>query len=260
MSKRWFLLVILLMIALPSVLYAVSMGDIGGMVDKINIQTKTVGIIIFSHVKHGANCNECHPKLFIKKNNSNHVTMKAMEAGKSCGACHNGEKVFSVTGDCARCHAGDILYKDKNVGNILFPHSIHIETLGGCDSCHPDLFKAKQGTNKATMKDMESGKSCGACHDGSDAFGVAVTGDCAKCHAGDILYKDEEAGNVIFPHSVHIEMLGGCADCHPDLFKAQRGANKATMKDMESGKSCGACHDGSSAFNVAEDCESCHKM
>jgi c(7)-type cytochrome triheme protein len=52
----------------------------------------------------------------------------------------------------------------------------------------------------------------------------------------------------------------GCDECHPDLFKARRGANKATMEDMESGKSCGACHDGDAAFSVAEDCESCHEM
>jgi c(7)-type cytochrome triheme protein len=30
------------------------------------------------------------------------------------------------------------------------------------------------------MKDMEQGKSCGACHDGKGAF--SVKGDCAKCH------------------------------------------------------------------------------
>jgi c(7)-type cytochrome triheme protein len=29
--------------------------------------------------------------------------MKDMEAGKSCGACHNGTKAFAVK-DCAKCH------------------------------------------------------------------------------------------------------------------------------------------------------------
>jgi c(7)-type cytochrome triheme protein len=260
MPKRWFLIVILLMIALPSALYAVGMGEMGKLVDKVYIQTKTVGQVLFSHRKHGTNCNGCHPKLFKKKSNSNHVIMKAMERGQSCGACHNGRRAFAVNGDCDKCHAGDIIFKDKNIGNISFSHSIHIEMLDGCDSCHPDLFKAKQGANKATMKDMGNGESCGACHDGSSAFSVAATSDCDKCHAGDILFKDEDAGNVTFPHSTHIALLGGCNDCHPDLFKAQRGANKATMEDMEDGKSCGACHDGSSAFSVAEDCESCHQM
>ena len=266
MSKRLFLMLILLIIALPSTLYAVGMGNYGGMggigamVNKINIQTRTVGTVVFSHNIHGTKCNACHPKLFKKKSNSNHVSMKVMERGKSCGACHNGRKAFNVTGDCAKCHAGDIVFKDKSIGNVTFPHSVHIEMLEGCDSCHPDLYKAQRGTNKATMEAMENGESCGACHDGSDAFGVAVTSDCVRCHAGDITFKNKNIGNITFPHSVHIEMLEGCDSCHPDPFKAKQGANKATMKAMENGESCGACHDGSDAFGVAStgDCTRCH--
>jgi c(7)-type cytochrome triheme protein len=30
--------------------------------------------------------------------------MKQMEKGKSCGACHDGKKAFSVKGECAKCH------------------------------------------------------------------------------------------------------------------------------------------------------------
>ena len=276
MSMRRFLFFVLPIIALlPSNLYGVSMGNFGGkggtggmggkgsvgaMVNKINIQTQTVGIVVFSHNLHGTNCNQCHPNIFKKKSNSNHVSMKLMERGRSCGACHNGRKVFSVKGDCDKCHAGDITFTDKNIGNTVFSHSVHIEMLGGCDSCHPDLFKPRRGVNKADMAAMKNGESCGACHDGSTAFGVTEAGDCDKCHAGDILFKDEDAGNVTFSHSSHIEMLGGCDNCHPKLFKPKRGSNKATMEDMESGKSCGGCHDGSTAFNVAEDCGSCHDI
>ena len=167
MPKRWFFMLILLIIALPSALYAVGMGDFGGsrgskggtgsvasMANKINIQTRTVGAVVFSHVIHGAKCNECHPKLFKKKSNSNHVSMKAMERGRSCGGCHNGKRAFSVTGDCARCHAGDMIFKDKSIGNITFSHSVHIKMLDGCDSCHPDLYKAKRGANKDLKEDV----------------------------------------------------------------------------------------------------------
>jgi c(7)-type cytochrome triheme protein len=182
MSRRWFLTVILLIVALPSVLYAIGMGDMGGMggmVDKIQIQTQTVGKVVFSHSVHGTQCNACHPQIFKKKSNSNHVSMKAMERGKSCGACHNGKKAFSVTGDCATCHAGDIVYKDTDAGDVTFSHTAHTGMFG-CDECHPDLFKAERGKNKATMEEMENGQSCGACHDGSTAFGVAE--DCESCH------------------------------------------------------------------------------
>ena len=179
MSRLWFLMFILLMIALPSVLHAVGMGDIGGMVDKVYLQTKTVGKVVFSHSVHGTGCGACHPKLFEKKRSSSPVSMKAMERGKSCGACHNGKKAFSVTGNCTTCHAGDILYKETDAGDVTFSHSFHTEAFG-CDACHPDLFKAERGANKATMEEMEKGKSCGACHDGSTAFNVAEA--CDSCH------------------------------------------------------------------------------
>jgi c(7)-type cytochrome triheme protein len=177
MLKRWILMVIMLMFALPSVLYAV---DMGGMVFEVNIPTRSVGKVPFSHAKHGANCNQCHPKIFKKKNPRRRpVSMRQMEKGRACGACHNGKKAFSVTGDCVTCHAGDILFKDEDAGNVTFPHAAHVD-MYGCDECHPDLFKARRGANKATMEDMESGKSCGACHDGDAAFSVAE--DCESCH------------------------------------------------------------------------------
>lgn len=269
MYKHLFLTIIILIIMLPAAVYGVGMGNFGvkggsggvaAMVNKINIQTPTVGIVVFSHNIHGTNCSQCHPKIFKKQRNSNHVSMKAMENGRSCGACHNGRRAFSVTGDCDKCHAGDITFTTKNVGPITFSHAVHVEMLDGCDSCHPDLFKPQRGASKADMAAMKKGASCGACHDGSTAFSVAETADCDKCHAGDILFKNEDAGNVTFSHAVHIEMLGDCSSCHPDLFQARRGANTTTMEDMENGKSCGACHDGSTAFSVAEDCESCHMM
>ncbi len=263
MSRYRFLSLILLLIVFPSsILHAVSMGDMGGvgnvgaMVDKLSIQTKTVGKVVFSHNLHGTKCNTCHPSLFKKKNNSNHVTMKIMERGKSCGFCHNGRKAFGVSANCTTCHAGDIAIRTKTVGKVLFSHDVHIDMFA-CNECHPDTFKPQNNSNHTTMKAMADGTSCGTCHDGNTAFGVG--GDCAKCHAGDILFEEKDTGNVTFPHTAHIAMFG-CDECHPDLFKPERGKNKATMEQMEQGASCGACHDGSAAFGVAEDCESCHAM
>lgn len=182
MTRHRIVILILLTVAIPSTLYAIGMGgmDIGGMVDKVYLQTKSVGKVVFSHSQHGTNCGACHPKLFEKKRSSKPVSMKAMEKGASCGACHDGKKAFSVTGSCATCHAGDILYKVEDAGDVSFPHSVHID-LFGCDGCHPDLYKAERGKNFATMEEMENGKSCGACHDGGTAFGVAEA--CDSCHA-----------------------------------------------------------------------------
>jgi c(7)-type cytochrome triheme protein len=176
MSKGWLSILILVLVAVPSFLYAIGMVE---LVDEVNLQTKTVGKVVFSHTAHGTSCGACHPKVFEKKRSNSYVSMKAMERGKSCGACHNGEKAFSVKGDCATCHAGDIHYKDTDAGDVLFSHTAH-SGMFGCDACHPDLFKAERTKkNRASMEDMEKGKSCGACHDGATAFGVA---DCESCH------------------------------------------------------------------------------
>ncbi|MBI5440525.1 MAG: cytochrome c3 family protein [Deltaproteobacteria bacterium] len=187
MSKTRYLVLALLVSCTPLVVYAVGMEGMGGMggmqmVDEVAIQTKDVGKVVFSHSAHSGmfQCGACHPGLFQKKANSNHATMKAMESGKSCGACHNGKKAFSVTGSCASCHGiGNVVFKEKENGDVTFSHEFHTD-VAGCDSCHPKVFKAKRGANKATMEEMEKGKSCGACHDGSNAFSVG--GDCDKCH------------------------------------------------------------------------------
>ena len=70
------------------------------------------------------------------------------------------------------------------------------------------------------------------------------------------------AGKVVFDGKVHADKGAKCADCHQSgLFKMKKGETKATMKDMEAGKACGGCHNGTKAFGVkdAAKCGSCHK-
>lgn len=83
-----------------SALAAVGGGD-------ITLKNKG-GNAVFSHEAHVDGmklaCTECHDKLYLSKGQHKTVTMKQMQKGKSCGACHNGKKAFSVKGDCAKCH------------------------------------------------------------------------------------------------------------------------------------------------------------
>ncbi|QXE91427.1 cytochrome c3 family protein [Geomonas subterranea] len=66
------------------------------------------GNVLFSHDSHVGggqlSCTECHDKLYLTIKQHKKVTMKQMQQGKSCGACHNGKKAFSVKGQCAKCH------------------------------------------------------------------------------------------------------------------------------------------------------------
>lgn len=234
----------------------------------ITYQVKGLGTATFSHSLHiaktGGACKGCHNgKIITGKDKS--VTMAAMEKGATCGACHNGSKAFTVAGNCDKCHKGikpgPITFTLKGVTPVTFSHAFHTEAYS-CKDCHTKLFPYKSVTGKASMDDMAKGKSCGACHNGKDAF--ASTGTCDKCHKGlkpgTITYKlPKPAGEATFSHDFHLQNYK-CTDCHTKIFPYRAGATKATMADMEKGKSCGACHaKGKDAFPV-DDCIKCHKM
>lgn len=227
---------------------------------------KGLGNTVFSHATHiaktGGRCKACHNGRVITKGSG--VTMAQMEKGQKCGACHNGKGTFAVTANCDRCHKGlkpkNITFTLKNVPSATFSHSFHLQAYK-CADCHTKLFPYRAITGKATMEDMSKGKSCGTCHNGKDAF--SSTGDCEKCHKGlkpsAIKFKTS-AGEANFSHEFHLQSYK-CADCHTKIFPFKAGALKATMSDMESGKSCGACHNkGKDAFSVQDDCGKCHKM
>jgi len=148
----------------------------------------------------------------------------------------------------------------QDVGAVTFSHYVHLDAVGkNCTACHNKLYNVEKEKNPAfTMAEMEKGKACGSCHNGQRAF--SVKGDCLTCHAApEKTFTVEDAGNVLFSHKAHTAMFG-CGECHPDLFRAGAGNPSRSMADMEGGESCGACHDGSTAFSVAEDCEACHAM
>lgn len=65
-------------------------------------------------------------------------------------------------------------------GKVVFDGNTHAKTK--CNACHPAIFKMKKGAAEMTMKDMEAGKFCGACHDGTKAFSVKDTAKCGECH------------------------------------------------------------------------------
>jgi len=58
-----------------------------------------------------------------------------------------------------------------------------------------------------------------------------------------------------FQHGRHDQF--DCSACHPALFPKWRVG--FTHRDMNEGRFCGACHDGSAASDLtAADCKSCH--
>ena len=79
---------------------------------------------------------------------------------------------------------------------------------------------------------------------------------------GDVVFKragpESETPPAVFPHWSH-RIRYRCYACHPGLFTMQAGANPTTMDEIMAGKSCGACHNGTTAWPVTfETCTRCH--
>jgi c(7)-type cytochrome triheme protein len=224
-------------------------------VKEITFQVKETGPVHFSHNQHlkSMQCNACHNRLYATGPNKS-VSMAEMEKGKSCGACHNGGKAFSIA-KCDACHPApkQVVFKVKETGPTVFSHSRHLKQYS-CSACHTRLFAL--GSNKrASMAAMEKGRSCGACHNDRDAFSVA---QCQKCHpTREITFKLAGVSNAKFSHTAHTSMYK-CDSCHTGTFPLKSSSKPVTMKEMYQAKSCGSCHDGKSAFTVHGNCDTCH--
>lgn len=68
----------------------------------------------------------------------------------------------------------------KGLSPVVFSHWSH-RLFYECRACHNGLFKPERGTNGISHAAMRDGRLCGACHNGSIAFGSNET--CEKCHS-----------------------------------------------------------------------------
>lgn len=79
-----------------------------------------------------------------------------------------------------------------------------------------------------------------------------------KVGGGDITFAVTGASDVVYSHEFHVSKNLKCTDCHYQIFNMREEVRKWTMADMAKGKSCGACHNGSKAFDVKGNCARCH--
>ena len=64
---------------------------------------------------------------------------------------------------------------------------------------------------------------------------------------------------VIFSGQVHADHGLKCKDCHPGLFKMEKGDAKIAFMDHLAGKKyCFACHNGTKAYAPKGNCNKCH--
>lgn len=183
-------------------------------------------------------------------------------AGFHCNQCHDfqGHKHISINKDaCGNCHGMKNITFSKTAMPARFDHAGHTKRYS-CKECHPNVFLMQAGSAKVTMRDINNGHYCGACHNGTKAFS---SGECGRCHNTakgfdkDLVYKVAGMGPVTFSHALHSAAFS-CDKCHTKVFAMKKTQGKMTMDAMNNGKQCGVCHNGTVATAVTE-CDKCHK-
>lgn len=171
-----------------------------------NSASDAPGVVVFRHASHVAiargSCVTCHPRPFRILHPARRTSHAEMDAGGSCGACHDGKAAFSIAhpDSCEFCHTGPaaearpvethwpeilpspVLRRNPDSpGPVTFRHGAHLAVEARCSPCHPALFRMKAGTTRLAKDAMLGGAACGACHDGKRAFGVDDE-RCERCH------------------------------------------------------------------------------
>jgi c(7)-type cytochrome triheme protein len=83
----------------------------------------------------------------------------------------------------AKVGGGDVEYKPKGAGKVLFQHEVHVNLKGmRCNNCHYRPFAMATGSQyKMDMSKLTKGEFCGSCHNGKNAFDLKAP-NCNKCH------------------------------------------------------------------------------
>ncbi len=90
---------------------------------------------------------------------------------------------------------------------------------------------------------------------------VLFAGSVQAIQPGKTVTWDTPMGKVVFNGKNHADAKVKCLDCHSKIFKMKKGSSKFKMADINAGKFCGKCHNGTRAFasNDKDNCEICHK-
>jgi len=213
----------------------------GSVVMHKNIKSgDNIAPVVFKHWLHRRyyTCNVCHGTLdFAMKAGATVIRQSDIEAGKKCGACHNGEVAFGPD-KCLRCHS----YGKKVKENSMLKYAAKGMPI--------DDFGNKVNWVKALrLNKIRPAASL----DGTKKL---------KSLDKDIIIPSRTytpaPPAVLFPHKAHTEVMD-CKSCHPGRFKAKKGGNPAMdMMKIIDGRYCGVCH-GKVAFPL-EDCFRCHSQ
>ncbi len=87
-----------------------------------------------------------------------------------------------MIGNAMAVTSGKTVDWDTTEGKVVFDGKIHADHGLKCNDCHTKIFKMKKGSASMKMADLNAGKFCGECHNGTKAFKTSDAANCAKCH------------------------------------------------------------------------------
>jgi len=198
---------------------------------------------LFPHSAHTewVACEHCHTRIF--KYRDTQIHMADVLEGRYCGTCH-GKVAFPVETGCERCHVGFPQPPDraepKLIGDVVMTRVPR----------PPAGARVAMDSSRATDADTTA-ESAARMSTGVDSVNSQRPSDTSGL--GNMYYPP-----ATFPHWVH-RIRYQCKACHPSLFEPEAGSTAVTMVDIDGGEACGACHDGSTAFDAGfGQCHRCH--
>lgn len=222
------------------------------------MEQKGLSPVLYPHWMHRMmfECKVCHESIFNMQRWGNQMSHEEIDAGRQCGACHDGKLSFGSTEKCERCH----IVGRPEAEALHHPEKVDLNKLKqvaeqvGAKWNPEKLPNGKLPLDRFQFIDWLALKDAGA-------FSPLVSLDPkVKDETRDnrILFKSSSdfVSDVVFDHKIHADWIN-CASCHPGIFQDQVGANRIRMKDMAGGQFCGHCH-GKVSFTFA-DCLRCHK-
>ena len=205
----------------------------------------------FSHPAHfkgaGTDCSVCHAATAddkpIAKNSLGHSDLSA------CAPCHEKEVTEKV---CTFCHTHPETHpKTKQVRNLHFFHSYHVEDNASCLKCHPGFEEKETWQLKRTIPEM---KDCLVCHNNKKA-----AKECATCHPDTKILHPASHNKARFEQTGHARLARQdeheCAACHQtrECLACHRGQTPVKIhlpghrythgrEAQKQNKNCTYCH------------------
>ncbi len=90
--------------------------------------------------------------------------------------------VIVFAGSAMAVPPGKTLEWATSAGKVVFDGKVHADKGLKCNDCHVKIFKMKKDSTPMKMEEINAGKFCGECHNGTKAFKANDQANCSKCH------------------------------------------------------------------------------